>query len=123
MDASTETMEAPAVGEGEPTTVIEPKTEAAEAAPIVYHVEAMAIELDEADQRALKEMHDGEAAVRNFVSMVQQQGQGQLAQMQAKGREVWTAIAEKHDLDLDKIDYTLSNDGKTLIPVRAKLGG
>lgn len=73
------------------------------------------VDLDQADTKALKKLHDSQQSVAQFVDMVSKQGEMRLAQVQEEGRETWTKLAKKYNLDLDKAAYTLSNDGKQLV--------
>ena len=73
------------------------------------------VDLDQADTKALKKLHDSQQAVSQFVDMVSKQGEMRLAQVQEEGRETWLKLAKKYNLDLDKAAYTLSNDGKQLV--------
>ena len=73
------------------------------------------VDLDHADTKALKKLNDSQVAVTQFVDMVSKQGEMRLAQVQEEGRETWTKLAKKYNLDLDRAAYTLSNDGKQLV--------
>lgn len=81
------------------------------------------VTLDDEDGSALRKLNDMRMAVQQYVQAVQQQGEERLAQLQDKGRVVWSRIAEKHNLDLDRVDYKLNDAGTALVPVRMKLSG
>lgn len=73
------------------------------------------VDLDQADTKALKKLHDSQQGVAQFVDMVTKQGEMRLQQVQEEGRKTWEVIAKKYNLDLEKAAYTLSNDGKQLV--------
>lgn len=81
------------------------------------------VPLEADDQRVLKKMNDDMVAVQQFVAQVQQQGEARLSQLQASMRETWATLAAKHNLDLDTVSYSLSNDGTELVPTSMKLDG
>lgn len=81
------------------------------------------VELDEEDAKALKQLNDKQVAVQQFVQMISAQGEQRLSQLQSEGRGVWGKIAKKNDLDLNKVHYTLNDEGTALIATAVKLNG
>lgn len=73
------------------------------------------VKLDKQDTAALKKLHDSQQAISQFVDMISKQGELRLSQVQDEGRQIWTKLAKKYDLDLERAAYTLSNDGTELV--------
>lgn len=75
------------------------------------------IELEEADMKTLHSLNDKQQAILSFVETVTKQGEQRVATLQAETREFWKDAAENYGLDIDHVNYTLSNDGKAIIPM------
>jgi hypothetical protein len=58
-------------------------------------------------------------AIQAWVAMVSKQGEKRIAENQAKQREMWAALDTKYELDIKHIHWSLSQDGKSIIPVQA----
>ena len=69
----------------------------------------------------LSKLNDKTMGVKNFVTTVTQQGEDRIAELQQEGRIIWEDLKNTYDLDLETINYTLSDDGKWLVPVGMKL--
>ena len=75
------------------------------------------IELESEDMQTLHKLNDKQQAVLSFVETVSKQGEQRVATLQAETREFWKKAAETYGLDIDHVNYTLSNDGKAIIPM------
>lgn len=68
-----------------------------------------------------KEIATRQVAVRQFLSTVVQTGEARLAELQegvnvvgADLKKLWEDVARSHSLDLDRHQYDLADDGKSL---------
>lgn len=75
------------------------------------------IELKEEDMQALHKLNDKQQAILSFVETVSKQGEQRVATLQAETREFWKGAAETYGLDIEHVNYTLSNDGKAIVPM------
>jgi len=79
------------------------------------------VKLNKDHAARLKKLGDKKAAVDQFVRTVCQQGENRMAEIQQEGRDIWLDVAKTYDLDLNKVNYDLSDDGETLVPVQVRL--
>ena len=79
------------------------------------------VELTKAEAAALRKLNDKKAGIDSFINTIMQQGEARVAELQVEGRMIWQSIAAAHKLDLESINYTLSDDGENLVPVGMKL--
>lgn len=79
------------------------------------------IKLLPAEAKALRKLNDRKAGIDNFISTIVQQGEARVAELQAEGRGIWEGIQKQHEIDLETVNYTLSDDGEHLVPVGMKL--
>ena len=77
--------------------------------------------LKKAEQDKLRKLNDKTVGVNQFVQTVTSQGEQRIAELQQEGRKVWSELKETYGLDLETVNYTLSDDGVYLVPVGMKL--
>jgi hypothetical protein len=80
----------------------------------------MKIELDAEDQAALRKLNDAQQGMQNFMNTMLTAGETRAAALQQQGREVFEALATKHNLDLKNQSWVPSEDGKSLLLVAQK---
>ena len=71
--------------------------------------------IDEDDQKQLAKLHDRQVAIKNFVDTITRQGEAAFMEIQREGREIWTKLAQKYELDLEKATYDLDQSGTKLV--------
>ncbi len=79
------------------------------------------VKLTKSEATALRKMNDKKAGLDSFINTIMQQGEARTAEIQSEGRVMWASIAEAHKLDLEHVNYVLSDDGDSLVPVGMKL--
>ena len=75
-----------------------------------------------------KDLQARQAAVQEFLRTVVQSGEARLTELQATARELhadtqklWVKCKTKYKLDLDRVNYETTEDGKTLAPTMVRL--
>ena len=79
------------------------------------------VKLSKDESAKLRKLNDKTQAIDSFVKTVVAQGEARIAELQAEGRDIWSTIAATHSLDLQSVNYSLDDDGETLIPTGMKL--
>lgn len=72
------------------------------------------------DAARLRKLDEGRAANMAFVEQVRVAGERRNAALIEEGRQVWTEIAKKYELDLNHISYNLNEQGDQLIAKAAQ---
>lgn len=80
-----------------------------------------AISLSKTETASLANIGDKKAAIDKFVKTVVATGEARLTELNKEGRDIWSKLAETHNLDLTNVNYAISDDGKTLMPVGMNL--
>lgn len=69
-----------------------------------------------------------QAAVQEFLRTVVQSGEARMTELQITAKAVrddltklWSGLKSKYNLDLDRINYDLSEDGKSVEPTAMRL--
>jgi len=75
--------------------------------------------LQEDDLKALQAIALEVDAIQAWVALVSKQGEKRLQENQVAQRELWQTLNEKYDLDIQHVHWSLSQDGKTIIPIQA----
>lgn len=81
--------------------------------------EKIKITADEGER--LRKMSDRQIAVQQFVAQVQKQAEQKMIDIQQEGRQIWSELALKYDLDTKHIEYAPNNEFTDLIPVMVRL--
>lgn len=79
------------------------------------------VELTKQEADQMRKLHDRRVGLDNFIQTIIQQGEARAAEIQAESREAFQQIAKAHGLDLDSVNYKVSDDGMSMIPVALKL--
>lgn len=79
------------------------------------------ITLDAATAKRLAALGDKQQALQANIAFAQQNWERRGAELVEEGRTIWQDIAKLHALDLERINYTVSQDGKELVPVAVRL--
>lgn len=79
------------------------------------------IALSAEHQALLQGIQTKQAALQAFVSYVTGEGQRRAEALFTENQAVWDQVAQDLGLDLKKVEYALSDDGKELVPARVKL--
>lgn len=81
------------------------------------------IVLDEGDAKRLRNLNDKMQAINTFIKSVSEQGERRIAEVTEEGRSIWLDLGKKHNLDLQRVHYTLGADGTSIEPVSMRLQG
>lgn len=73
------------------------------------------IDLDAADQAALRKLNDSQQGMQNFIQAMMRAAEARAAALQAEGRELFAGLGKKHGLDLTHNSYVPSQDGTKLL--------
>lgn len=75
-----------------------------------------------------RDLASKQAAVQQFLKTVVQSGEARLTELQVAAQQLhddtkklWIALKGKYNLDLDRVNYELSEDGRSVIPTAMKL--
>jgi uncharacterized protein HemX len=78
--------------------------------------------------RRQSELAARQASVQQFLKTVVAQGEQRLTELQQDAQKLhtdtqklWLLLKAKYQLDLDHINYDLSEDGKSIVPTAVKL--
>lgn len=78
-----------------------------------------------ARQTKLQAQH---AAVTEFLKTVVMTGEARITELKMEGnklgvdlRKLWDATSKKHGINLDKVNYDLAEDGKSIFPTAVRL--
>lgn len=79
------------------------------------------IELDAADQAALRKLNDAQQGMQNFMQSMMTAGETRAAALQQQGRELFSGFAAKYGMDLENVTYVPSPDCTQLVPTAARI--
>ena len=79
------------------------------------------IPLTEDEGKCLAALEDKNRALQTIIETAQQSWERRGAELVSEGREVWRDLGKKYNLDLERVNYTLSPDGKELVPIQVRL--
>jgi hypothetical protein len=75
------------------------------------------VELDVEDAQALVNLNIKADSIRKFVASMTEEGEKRIAALQHETADFWQEAAEKYNLDIMHVNYTLSPDGKAAVPM------
>jgi hypothetical protein len=84
-------------------------------------MDVKSVELDAAEQKALKQLAAEMEGLQQFIQATTQAGQNRFALFNARRREIYEGLAKKYGLDLDRVSYAPSVDGTKLVPTVLRL--
>lgn len=81
------------------------------------------VKLTEDEAKRMRDLNDRTISVQRAVQMFQETSERRLLTLQQEGQQFWTELASKYNLDLKHVEYRPSDDGTSLVPLRAMLQG
>lgn len=80
------------------------------------------IKLNDDDAAVLARMNAREGALSDMTKAFQHQFEGRAASLREDTRAMWQGFATKYGLDMERVLWAVSPDGKSLVPQQMKLG-
>lgn len=78
------------------------------------------VDLTPEESAKLQKIAQDEEALKHFLDAIVNNGRAKMAEIQRNGKIIWKELADAHKLDLTNVTYSLSEDGKQLVPVAAR---